>query len=512
MVLCKSRLDLDLELPMSGSRSISQPNIFVAGIGLGLSFDLYGVCLWGGAQLFAGTVDGSVALVYVIACLTGSLVGFLAKPLARLLRRDVGPLYRQGMYVSGILGMALLLLSAWRGVPPFLLGAGLLVGFTIAALFMFWVGDISRRTPGATRKVLALSMVFSAALNALFYGIDPLYLLPVMCPVLILASLALCWRFGRTGFGKGGLDPSVGTHAARQGRPHPLKRSLQELTAPAVCAVVLLLVVPTINYVALEDCLEWRSRFLLIASAQLLAAVVLFVLLGVIKRGPLMVTAFVGAAPLLAVALFLFPFLGTAYQYALLLTGSFLHFIVTALLMADSVKVAARQAVDPQVLYGPLGALTFLVTYGAAQVMDSIVRSGISRDIQMVATAFFLVYLFGVVFLFVQNLKRERERQEAVEDNSVISTLKQKDWRWGKDGREAECCRFIRRRYDLSERETEVLEKLLHGKNAPAIAEELVISPNTVRSHIKRLYRALGVHSRQELIESFEELLDEFVR
>jgi DNA-binding NarL/FixJ family response regulator len=130
----------------------------------------------------------------------------------------------------------------------------------------------------------------------------------------------------------------------------------------------------------------------------------------------------------------------------------------------------------------------------------------------MVATAFFLVYLFGVVFLFVQNLKRERKHQETVEDNSVISTLRQKDWRWGKDSREKECCRYIQRHYDLSERETEVLEKLLHGKNAPAIAGELMISSNTVRSHIKRLYRALGIHSRQELIEFFEELLGEFVR
>jgi DNA-binding CsgD family transcriptional regulator len=392
------------------------------------------------------------------------------------------------------------------------LGAGIFVGFTIAALFMFWLSDIAKRTPGAARKVFVLSMVFSALLNALLYLIEPFYILRVMCPVLMMTSLALCWFFRQTGFDEGELSSHLSSRTVKRGKPHPLSLSFQELMAPAICAVVLLLVVPAINYVALEDGVEWRSRFLLISSAQLLAAAVLFVVLGVVKRGPLMVTAFVGAAPLLAVALFLFPFLGTAYQYALLLTGSFLHFIVTVLLMADSVKTAAKQTTDPRVLYGPLGALTFLVTYFAAQIMDSIVQSGISRDIQMVATAFFLVYLFGVVFFFVQNLKRERERQETVEDNSVISTLRQKDWRWGKDSRETECCRYIQRRYDLSERETEVLEKLLHGKNAPAIAEELVISPNTVRSHIKRLYRALDIHSRQELIESFEKLLGEFVR
>jgi DNA-binding CsgD family transcriptional regulator len=493
---------------MLRSGSVRQPNIFIAAVGLGVSFELYGICLWGGSQLFAGMLDSSVILIYVIACLVGSLVGFLARPLARLACKDVSPLYQQGIYVSGILGMTLLLLSVWRGAPLFLLSAGLFVGFMIAALFMFWLDDISKRTPKAARGVFVLSMVFSALLNALLYLVEPFYILRVMCPVLVTTSVVLCRLFGQGGFGEGEFAPRTG----EQGKSHPLKLSFQELITPSVCAVALLLVVPAINYVALEDGVEWRSRLLLIASAQLLAAVVLFILLKVIKRGSLMVTAFVGATPLLAVALFFFPFLGTTYRYALLLTGSFLHFIVTVLLMADSVKIAAERKADPTVLYGPFGALTFLVTYLAAQVMDNIVQSGVSRDIQMVATAFFLIYLFGGVFLFVQSRKRERQRQEAVEDTSVASTLRQKDWRWGKDGREVECCRYIQRRHGLSERETEVLERLLHGKNAPAIAKELVISPNTVRSHIKRLYRALNIHSRQELIESFEKLLGEFGR
>ena len=36
------------------------------------------------------------------------------------------------------------------------------------------------------------------------------------------------------------------------------------------------------------------------------------------------------------------------------------------------------------------------------------------------------------------------------------------------------------------------------------LAEELVISQNTVRTHIKRIYRACGAHARQELIELCE--------
>lgn len=52
----------------------------------------------------------------------------------------------------------------------------------------------------------------------------------------------------------------------------------------------------------------------------------------------------------------------------------------------------------------------------------------------------------------------------------------------------------------FSERELEVLRLLVSGLDAPEIAEKLVISANTVRTHIKNLYRKLHVHSRYEAI------------
>lgn len=53
----------------------------------------------------------------------------------------------------------------------------------------------------------------------------------------------------------------------------------------------------------------------------------------------------------------------------------------------------------------------------------------------------------------------------------------------------------------LSQREREVTELLLHGNTVPAIARKLFISENTVRGHTKNIYRKLGVHSKQELID-----------
>jgi DNA-binding NarL/FixJ family response regulator len=52
----------------------------------------------------------------------------------------------------------------------------------------------------------------------------------------------------------------------------------------------------------------------------------------------------------------------------------------------------------------------------------------------------------------------------------------------------------------LSERETEILQKLCKGLNYSNIADELFISGNTVKAHIKSIYKKLQVNSRAEAV------------
>ena len=55
----------------------------------------------------------------------------------------------------------------------------------------------------------------------------------------------------------------------------------------------------------------------------------------------------------------------------------------------------------------------------------------------------------------------------------------------------------------LSARETEVLGYLARGRSQPYIRDALVLSKNTVASHVKHIYQKLNVHSRQELLDLF---------
>jgi LuxR family maltose regulon positive regulatory protein len=58
----------------------------------------------------------------------------------------------------------------------------------------------------------------------------------------------------------------------------------------------------------------------------------------------------------------------------------------------------------------------------------------------------------------------------------------------------------------LSNRELEVLRWLNTDLSAPEIAAELVVSVNTVRTHIKRIYSKLDAHGRYEAVERAKEL------
>jgi DNA-binding NarL/FixJ family response regulator len=53
----------------------------------------------------------------------------------------------------------------------------------------------------------------------------------------------------------------------------------------------------------------------------------------------------------------------------------------------------------------------------------------------------------------------------------------------------------------LSERESEVLELLRYGRTTQQVAEQLGISAVTVRRHVSRVERRLGVHDRAALLQ-----------
>ncbi len=70
-------------------------------------------------------------------------------------------------------------------------------------------------------------------------------------------------------------------------------------------------------------------------------------------------------------------------------------------------------------------------------------------------------------------------------------------------------CQLVAHRYALSEREAEVCELLARGNTRAGIATRLVVSENTVRTHVKNLYTKLDVHSKQQLVDLIDSTKNE---
>lgn len=72
------------------------------------------------------------------------------------------------------------------------------------------------------------------------------------------------------------------------------------------------------------------------------------------------------------------------------------------------------------------------------------------------------------------------------------------------DHRLDSACQRLAAQGGLSARETEILQYLARGRSQPYIRDELVLSKNTVATHVKHIYQKLEVHSRQELLDLVE--------
>ena len=58
--------------------------------------------------------------------------------------------------------------------------------------------------------------------------------------------------------------------------------------------------------------------------------------------------------------------------------------------------------------------------------------------------------------------------------------------------------------FGLSEREKEVLKLMVVGYGAEGIAEKLVVSYHTARTHIRNIYKKMDIHSQRDLLDAYE--------
>ena len=243
-------------------------------------------------------------------------------------------------------------------------------------------------------------------------------------------------------------------------------------------------------------------------AIQLVVAALLLACALLPARRPLMQAIYRGLIPTLAVAVLAVNYItealvgGTGIEIMLVM----LLYTAAALLTLSTLVGMAHAAEFPTDLISGLAVGLFaLVTvatqqiFGAADLGDDGVRAFI-----VVSSG---VYAAGMIVFAIWRGLRSGDSGDAALGEGALAQVSGQP---GEAPRDAaldalgptldERCDALAAGYGLTGREREILGYLALGHSGVYIGDELLISPNTVRTHIHNIYRKLDVSSREDVL------------
>ncbi len=188
------------------------------------------------------------------------------------------------------------------------------------------------------------------------------------------------------------------------------------------------------------------------------------------------------------------PLFGSLFSgWALVIVGV-AQTLVVMLLWAMLADVAHRSTLSPLAVFG-FGWIAYSLPFPIGHALGSTLSFHTAAS-SLVAVIVYLLAMASVFLLDERDFSRNR----------IFAGLDEPTPPASMHGPIEQACSVLGERGGLTEREGEVMLLICQGRSKGYIAESLCISENTVRSHARRLYAKLGVHSKQDLLDIvFEE-------
>lgn len=172
------------------------------------------------------------------------------------------------------------------------------------------------------------------------------------------------------------------------------------------------------------------------------------------------------------------------------------YYLFIAMMYYEMGSIVAQTDVSPTWVFA-LGSLAnagglivgALLGLGLASIASSF-TAAITLGITYVVIISVFVFLPNSAYrLFMARVPIEIE----VPDNALVETIEKG-------------CRILARKFDLSSREEEVLAYIARGRNLQTIGEEMHLSLNTIKTHVKHIYQKCDVHNQEELMIALEDV------
>lgn len=423
--------------------------------------------------------------------------------------------------------------------------AAVLVGGSQGAFFVMWQSFYAAEGTSRTTVYIPLSALCSVIL-CIIVGLLPSEWL-VVCAVIVLPALgAWTLRFSLAEVVPYEVEPMT---------PPRRRMLLRDMGRPVFCVCAIGFVWKMIGYVVPQGSFGSFEGIMLGMSCATLvvAAIELFT-----ERGFDMLRVYQVLFPLVTGVFLLPTFLGRSWLGVVSVCTMFGFEVVNLLLLITCAAYASRKAMDSSLVYALCVAPT-LVSLLLGDVVGQFAATRTVLDFTIVVDALFVCVYVLAAALFLASLGRNggevrravtaapsetawavpvnaAERQEdsqtgdaagpnaAGADQADMATAA-----WAKA--DMSCAQtgacappesqddaeppastpkpatFEERLAELnlveplSARECEVADLMRRGNTVAVIARRLFISENTVRGHTKSIYRKLGIHSKQELID-----------
>jgi DNA-binding CsgD family transcriptional regulator len=378
----------------------------------------------------------------------------------------------------------------WPGrVLPLLLAAAVGLGLGLAVFWLAWAHVFCAYAP----RNLYRRVIFSYLLGLL------LYLLLTFLPAAAVVPLTILAAMGSTIF-LSQASASFEALPAQEPLSSAPKRVVRLLWRPLLCTAAFGFMSGLVSQVSAQGRLPLES-FQQISIVASLIVVGILLLPALLLSKPLDITsAYRIALPIAAAGFLLLPFV---WDTLFGLTNALVNMglmTVSIILWCMLVATTVQTRLPAQMVFG-----ICLAIVGGARLLGKLLgfvyEGHLTQDfLSLAAVALVSIYLLSMVSLVFFKGQRLTRGHEAESEGLKVVV-------WGED-RYQECCGYIARSSDFTPRELEIFLLLGQGRSIASIAGNLFVSENTVKSHIRGIYRKLGVHSKQELIDLINDSLD----
>lgn len=219
--------------------------------------------------------------------------------------------------------------------------------------------------------------------------------------------------------------------------------------------------------------------------------------------------------PLLGVGFLLFPVLHTSYPvipFSLLQAGFALFDLYTWVLFA---YLAARYNFSFSIIAWGM----FLIT--SAIFTGELLFAGLFSKIIVTMQETDLISLLAALLMFTGTMFFEGKREsfagwdstnqhDHVENSLVIEELACASNSLSFTIVQEDLPEDFARQYNLTPREKQIMLLLIEGRNNPYIRENLNISNNTLKTHLRNIYAKLAINDRQDLLNIFNDFKEDF--